>query len=345
MISLDGLDARPPGGAAEARDTLLTFAQHLRDGLLPNLFPEGDQRRPLSHGRCDDVVLPRHRSLRDGDRGRRDAARCCCRRSTRSCEHHRARHARSAFASIRGRPADAGRPGVCRSRGWTPRWATGSSRRAAARPVEINALWFNASACSPDWRRLLGVEDFGARRRCAQLAQAFVQSAVLVRRVAATSTTSSTAKRRRRLVSAESDPVVRASPSGAGPVAVGGGARRRVRATADAVRSANARPGSSRLQGAVLRRPARARRRLSPGHGLGLAHRAVHRCLAARAPGPPRSGAGVPRRASTRIWTTPASAASARSSTPPRLMRPGAASRRPGASPRCSALLSVSMTA
>ena len=42
MISLDGLTLST-GRAAEARDTLLTFAQHLRDGLIPNLFPEGDQ--------------------------------------------------------------------------------------------------------------------------------------------------------------------------------------------------------------------------------------------------------------------------------------------------------------
>ncbi len=42
MISLDGL-ALSTGRAAEARDTLMTFAQHLRDGLIPNLFPEGDQ--------------------------------------------------------------------------------------------------------------------------------------------------------------------------------------------------------------------------------------------------------------------------------------------------------------
>jgi predicted glycogen debranching enzyme len=42
MISLDGL-ALATGRAAEARDTLLTFAQHLHQGLIPNLFPEGDQ--------------------------------------------------------------------------------------------------------------------------------------------------------------------------------------------------------------------------------------------------------------------------------------------------------------
>jgi predicted glycogen debranching enzyme len=42
MISLEGL-ALSTGRAAEARDMLLTFAQHLNQGLIPNLFPEGDQ--------------------------------------------------------------------------------------------------------------------------------------------------------------------------------------------------------------------------------------------------------------------------------------------------------------
>ena len=31
---------------------LLTFARYVKDGLIPNLFPEG-RRRPLPHGRCD----------------------------------------------------------------------------------------------------------------------------------------------------------------------------------------------------------------------------------------------------------------------------------------------------
>ncbi len=42
MISLEGL-ALCTGRIAEARGILLTFARHLRDGLIPNLFPEGDQ--------------------------------------------------------------------------------------------------------------------------------------------------------------------------------------------------------------------------------------------------------------------------------------------------------------
>ncbi len=42
MISLEGLTLST-GRAPEARDTLLTFAQHLHEGLIPNLFPEGNQ--------------------------------------------------------------------------------------------------------------------------------------------------------------------------------------------------------------------------------------------------------------------------------------------------------------
>jgi predicted glycogen debranching enzyme len=42
MISLEGLTICT-GRLAEARGMLMTFAHHLRDGLIPNLFPEGDQ--------------------------------------------------------------------------------------------------------------------------------------------------------------------------------------------------------------------------------------------------------------------------------------------------------------
>jgi predicted glycogen debranching enzyme len=41
MISLEGLTLAT-GRHQEARDILLTFAHHLRDGLLPNMFPEGE---------------------------------------------------------------------------------------------------------------------------------------------------------------------------------------------------------------------------------------------------------------------------------------------------------------
>ncbi len=42
MISLEGLTLCT-GRLVEARGILTTFAHHLRDGLIPNLFPEGDQ--------------------------------------------------------------------------------------------------------------------------------------------------------------------------------------------------------------------------------------------------------------------------------------------------------------
>ena len=42
MISLEGLTLCT-GRHSEARGILMTFAHHLRDGLIPNLFPEGDQ--------------------------------------------------------------------------------------------------------------------------------------------------------------------------------------------------------------------------------------------------------------------------------------------------------------
>jgi predicted glycogen debranching enzyme len=42
MIGLEGLTLCT-GRLSEARGILLTFARHLRDGLIPNLFPEGDQ--------------------------------------------------------------------------------------------------------------------------------------------------------------------------------------------------------------------------------------------------------------------------------------------------------------
>jgi predicted glycogen debranching enzyme len=41
MISLEGLTLLT-GRHAEARSILHTFAQHIRDGLIPNLFPEGE---------------------------------------------------------------------------------------------------------------------------------------------------------------------------------------------------------------------------------------------------------------------------------------------------------------
>ena len=63
MISLEGLTLTT-GRYIEAGYILRTFAHYVRDGLIPNMFPEGEQRRAVPHRRRDAVVLPRHRSLR-----------------------------------------------------------------------------------------------------------------------------------------------------------------------------------------------------------------------------------------------------------------------------------------
>src|SRR5439155_6106146 len=75
------------------------------------------------------------------------------------------------------------------------------------------------------------------------------------------------------------------------PTVLAAGRRCRRTEITDAVRLAFARAGRARFQVPLFWRSARARRRLSPGHGLGLADRAVHRCLAQGASRQAREGA------------------------------------------------------
>ena len=107
MISLEGLTLLT-GRHGEARSILHTFARHVRDGLIPNLFPEGRDGGPLSHGGRDAVVLPRPRSLRAGDGRARDAAVP----AAEAVRHRGApprRHALRHRRRSRGRPAPPGR--------------------------------------------------------------------------------------------------------------------------------------------------------------------------------------------------------------------------------------------
>ena len=67
MISLEGLTLTT-GRFAEAGYILRTFAHYVRDGLIPNMFPEGQNAGPLPHGRRDALVLPRDRPLPRGHR-------------------------------------------------------------------------------------------------------------------------------------------------------------------------------------------------------------------------------------------------------------------------------------
>ena len=117
MISLEGL-ALVTGRHSEAHDILRTFALHVRHGLIPNLFPEG-QREGLYHT-ADATLWFFHALHRYDTDHRRSRAR---RGTAAGAAGHRAvpsdGHGRSTSTSTptgcwrRARPASS-------SRGWTP---------------------------------------------------------------------------------------------------------------------------------------------------------------------------------------------------------------------------------
>src|SRR5208282_3337511 len=147
----------------------------------------------------------------------------------------------------------------------------------------------------------LGRRDPRRRRRAAlrtprRAGPTIVQCAVLVRRRGLSLRRGRRCERRRPGVPPQ--PTLRrlAAAPGARPRAVGSRGRGRAQAVADPRRPPLARPRSPRLQGPLLRRPPRPRRGLSPGHGLGLAHRPVHRRLAEGPPQRPRRRPPLSRR-------------------------------------------------
>ena len=73
MISLEGLTLSTHR-YREAGYILRTFGHYVRDGLIPNMFPDGAREGPVSHGRRDVVVFPRVRAIRARHRRPRDVA-------------------------------------------------------------------------------------------------------------------------------------------------------------------------------------------------------------------------------------------------------------------------------
>ena len=67
MISLDGLTLST-GRYREAGAILRTFSHYVKDGLLPNLFPEGERQALYHTVDATSVVLPRDLALRRNDR-------------------------------------------------------------------------------------------------------------------------------------------------------------------------------------------------------------------------------------------------------------------------------------
>ena len=134
---------RPATSCARSR-------HYVRDGLIPNLFPEGETRGALSHGRRHAVVLPCRCDRYLAATGDRRRCTACCRRCATSSSITCAARA-SASASIR---AD----GLLRqgAAGYQLTWMDAkvgdwvvTPRRGKA--VEINALWYNALRLLEEW--------------------------------------------------------------------------------------------------------------------------------------------------------------------------------------------------
>ncbi len=171
MISLDGL-ALSTGRAAEARDTLLTFAQHLHEGLIPNLFPEGDQHG-LYHTADATMwffhAIDRYVSMTRDVETLRDLVPAL----DDIVRFHRA-------GTLFGIRVDSdglltqGDPQLpltwmdAKVQDWvvTPR---------RGKPVEINALWYNALRLLAEWRDAIGVADPELEQLAAQTRQSFNQ--------------------------------------------------------------------------------------------------------------------------------------------------------------------------
>ena len=190
MISLEGLTL-VTGRQAEAGYILRTFAHYVRDGLIPNMFPEGE-KEGLYH--TADATLwffhAVHRYVAVHGR-RADARRRCIPTLKRIVQAH----VQGTHFGIRVDPRDGllmqGAPGYQLT--WMDAkvddWVV-TPRRGKA--VEINALWYNALRLMEQWAPRAGrsaARDYGAR---ADHVAGVVQRAVLVRATAATSTTSST---------------------------------------------------------------------------------------------------------------------------------------------------------
>ena len=157
MISLEGLTLTT-GRINEARDILRTFAFYFRDGLIPNLFPEGNKEG--LYNTADATMWffhALHRYLEvSGDWA---TVQLLLPKLDESIAHHVA----GTRFNIGVDPADGLlRQGVEKlALTWMDAkmgdWVVTPRR---GKPVEINALWYNALRLLADWH-----ERDGARRR------------------------------------------------------------------------------------------------------------------------------------------------------------------------------------
>ena len=301
MISLEGLTLVHRPHARGRLDPAHVRAATCATGSSPTSSPRARTRGSTTPPtrRCGSSTRSIATSPPRGDRAH--AARSCCRRCATIIAHHIA----GTRFGIGVDPAD----GLLRqgADGYQLTWMDAkvddwvvTPRRGKA--VEINALWYNALRVLERWlrdggrrgaaatiaaqRRAGARESFNARFWCA--ARGYLYDVVDGEATATTTPAGPTSSSRSRCRTRCS---TRAR----------WGAGRSTwceRQAADAGRAALAGARQPRLQAALLRRPAHARRRLSPGHGVELAHRPVRRRLAARASRRARRRARAARRAS-----------------------------------------------
>ena len=301
------------------------------------MFPDGATRRAVSHGRRDAVVLPRGRALPRRDRRR---ATPCVTLLPKLADIVAGTSAGTQFG-IGVDPAD----GLLRQgeQGYQLTWMDAkvddwvvTPRRGKA--VEINALWYNALRLLDGWVRAVRAERRrpgpGRSRAAARASRSTGGSG------------SPTGGYLYDVVDGEAgdDPACR--PNQVFAISLDHPVLDRERwepvlevvraAAAHAGRAAVAGAGPSGLQAEVLRRSAIARRGLPPGNRLGLADWAVRRCLAEGCTPRTRQGArhlldgfaASPVGGVCRVDQRDLRRRSRRT-------LPAAASRRPGASPKC----------
>ena len=170
MISLEGLTLLT-GRHGEARHILHEFARHVRDGLVPNFFPEGAQKGVYHTADASLWFFHAvHRYARHtGDTATVDALLPVL---VSILEHHEA-GTRFGIGMTEDGLLTQGAPGYQLT--WMDAkvddWVV-TPRRGKA--VEINALWYNALALTHDWLEARGAhqqtERFAARRDAARLA-------------------------------------------------------------------------------------------------------------------------------------------------------------------------------
>ena len=229
MISLEGLTLTT-GRHAEAGYILRTFAHYVRDGLIPNMFPEGETRGPLPHRRRHPLVLPRHRPLRRAHRRPRHARACCCPKLIDIVEHHLRRHALRHRRRPGRRPAAPGRRGLPAHLDGRQGRTTGSSRRGAARRSRSTRSGTTPCGCSK-----AGCASDRRRRRRAGAARRARRARRASRSTAGSGTSEGGylydvvdgEQRRRSRLPAQPDLRHLAAASGARPRALGAGGRRR----------------------------------------------------------------------------------------------------------------------